>query len=57
MIFYNNPENLSPSEILTKMKSLGHHGPNCTKRFYVLYSYDVTEITKEQFIERFTSKF
>ena len=49
---YDNPENIGPSEILRKMRSLGH-GPNRYKRFQVLYNYSVEIISREEWIEKY----
>lgn len=53
--FYDNQENLSQEEILQKMRSLGH-GPNRNKRFSELALYGDTEITREQWITKYTTK-
>lgn len=52
--FYDNPENLSPEEIIQKMQSLGN-GPNRNKRFFELASYSDVQITKEQWIKKYTT--
>ena len=49
---YDNPENIDPSEILRKMRSLSY-GPNRNKRFQVLCSYSVEIISKEQWISKY----
>lgn len=53
--FYDNPENLSPEEILQKMRTLGN-GPNRNKRFSELALYGEGQITKEQWITKYTTK-
>ena len=53
--FYDNPENISPKEILEKMMTLGY-GPNRNKRFYVLSLYEDKQITKEEWIIKYTTK-
>lgn len=54
-IFYNNPENLSSYEISRKMACLSY-GNNRSKRLKILESYNTEKITKEQFINFFTTK-
>lgn len=54
-IFYDNQENLSPEEILKKMRSLGH-GPNRNKRFFELSEYSNVQITKKEWIRKYTTK-
>ena len=44
---YDNPENISPEEILRKMRNL-EYGPNRNKRFYILYNYSTNIISKEE---------
>jgi hypothetical protein len=51
-VFYDNPENIDEREILRKMMSLGH-GPNRTKRFYVLFAYCTEVIDKETWITKY----
>ena len=53
--FYDNSENLSPEEILQKMRTLGH-GLNRDKRFTELCLYGDVQITKEQWITKYTTK-
>ena len=50
--FYDNPENLSPTDILMRMRSLGS-GTNRDKRFNLLASYNVDYIAKEEYIRKY----
>lgn len=57
-IFYDNPENISQSEIDLKVSTLcPYRGPNSEKRIKTLESYSSQEISKEDWIEKYTSKF
>lgn len=57
-IFYDNPENLSQTEIDLKVFTLcPWRGPNSEKRIKTLESYSSLEISKEEWIEKYTSKF
>lgn len=53
--FYDNPENLSPDEIHTKLKAL-KYGENRNKRFWKLLSYNTDKITKDEYKKKYTSK-
>ena len=56
--FYNNPENLSQHEIDLKMFNLRPYiGPNSSKRYKTLDSYSTDLISKEEWIEKYTSKY
>ena len=57
-IFYDNPESLSQSEIDLKVLTLcPWRGPNSAKRIETLESYSSDVISKEEWIEKYTSKF
>ena len=51
-LMYDNPENISPDEILRKMINLGF-GPNRSKRFQVLKNYSVEKISKDEWIKKY----
>ena len=53
--FYDNRENISPEEIIRKMKSLGN-GPNRDKRFIELSLYGDSEMTMDDWIIKYTAK-
>ena len=53
--YFDNPENLSSLEISNKMVSLGH-GHNRNKRFWLISDYSTTEISKEEYIKKYTHK-
>ena len=52
---YNNPENLSSSEIYFKLSRLGL-GPNRSKRWKVLSNYSTDVISKEEWIKKYCVK-
>ena len=52
---YDNPENLSLTDILTKVNNIGH-GLNRDKRCQVLHSYSTDIISKEEWIEKYCVK-
>ena len=57
-VFYDNPENLSQSEIDIKLINLRSYiGPNSKKRYETLESYSTSNISKEEWIEKYTTKF
>jgi hypothetical protein len=54
---YNNPENLSKDEILTKLAyAFTFTGTNRLKRKQVLESYSSEIITKEEWVTRYCVK-
>lgn len=55
MKLYDNPENIGPDEILTKMKSLGI-GLNRNNRFRILKDYSINLISKEDWIVKYCVK-
>ena len=55
MKLYDNPENIGPNEILTKMRSLGL-GPNRNDRFKILKDYSIDLISKRDWIVKYCVK-
>jgi hypothetical protein len=49
---YDNPENLSPAEILNKLYNIGH-GPNRDKRCSVLYNYSTDIISNNEWVRKY----
>jgi hypothetical protein len=49
---YDNPENLSSSEINRKTCLMGH-GPNRNKRCSVLFSYSTNMISTEEWVKKY----
>ena len=55
--FYDNPENMSQHEIDMKLITLRPYiGPNSSKRYKTLESYSAELISKDEWIEKYTSK-
>ncbi len=50
---YNNPENLSSSEITNKLFGFSFWGTNRMKRKQVLESYSTDLISKEEWIKKY----
>jgi hypothetical protein len=56
-VMHNNPENLSESEIQTKLAhGFSYWGTNRNKRIKVLESYSTDKISKSEWIKRYCVK-
>lgn len=49
---YDNPENLGQTEILEKIRSIGH-GPNRDRRVRLLFSYSTESIPPAEWIRKY----